>query len=313
MHTIRGREPERKQDDPPPPDSGDFAAGCYPFHPPIIPASASTPSVSAAGPGCRISADFTSYTWPPATAGISPHPGLATTRSGRNFRPHHDPMITSGARRTTSSGSAMIRSFARPHSRNSGKAVLSPGELDQLGHPANPRDQGIVPLLEVDARAAGERRGPLGNPVEPGLQFGHQRLALLGTAHQPRDRPHGAQDLRHRAVVEDVHLDTGTDQFGGDVGLDVGEAEDQVRFQREDPVDLRRCERRDLGLLLARTRGAHGKTGDADDARVLAQAVEDLGRFLGQADDAVVHGGETSPVLGSMYHDTRPDSDPNAR
>jgi hypothetical protein len=36
-------------------------------------------------------------------AGICANPGRAATRSGRNFFPHHEPMIRSGLRATTSS------------------------------------------------------------------------------------------------------------------------------------------------------------------------------------------------------------------
>ena len=41
----------------------------------------------------------------------------------------------------------------------------------------------------------------------------------------------------------------------------------------------------DLGLFLARLRQAHGKTGNADDARLLAQQVERFAGLGGQTDD----------------------------
>ena len=55
-----------------------------------------TPSVSAAGPGCRMSADLISNSWFCLTAEIASQPGRAATRSGLNFLPHHEPRITSG-------------------------------------------------------------------------------------------------------------------------------------------------------------------------------------------------------------------------
>src|SRR5690606_40642790 len=51
--------------------------------------------------------------------------------------------------------------------------------------------------------------------------------------------------------------------------------------------DLRAGEGTDLGLLAPRPRRAHGEAADADDPVLLAERVQDFGRFLGQADDAL--------------------------
>src|ERR1700692_541315 len=72
---------------------------------------ASSPSVSAAGPGCRISGDLISTIRLLRTAGISFQPGRVRILSGTTFLPHHDARITSGAASRTISGE-MIRSFA---------------------------------------------------------------------------------------------------------------------------------------------------------------------------------------------------------
>ena len=88
--------------------------------------SASSPSVSAAGPGCRISGDLISCSSPSRTAGTSAQPGRAATFSGRNFLPHHEPMMRSGAARTTSSGSATMRSRPRLAAARSGKMSSPP-------------------------------------------------------------------------------------------------------------------------------------------------------------------------------------------
>src|SRR5207342_2798869 len=52
-----------------------------------------TPSVRAAGPGWRITGDLISCSSPSRTAGMASHPGRATTFSGRNFLPHHEPRM----------------------------------------------------------------------------------------------------------------------------------------------------------------------------------------------------------------------------
>src|SRR5258708_10997584 len=59
---------------------------------------ASRPSPSAAGPGCRMSDDFTSWTCASRTAGIAPQPGRAAPPSRRHLFPHPTPILMSRAR-----------------------------------------------------------------------------------------------------------------------------------------------------------------------------------------------------------------------
>ena len=61
--------------------------------------------------------------------------------------------------------------------------------------------------------------------------------------------------------------------------------EDQIGLERLDLVEARVDERRDLRLL-PRLRRPHGVAGDADDAIALAEQIQRLGRFFGEADDA---------------------------
>src|SRR5258708_2241944 len=71
---------------------------------------ASSPSVSAAGPGWRISGDLISTMRLLRTAGISFQPGRCRILSGTTFLPHHDARMTFGAASRTMSGD-MMRSF----------------------------------------------------------------------------------------------------------------------------------------------------------------------------------------------------------
>jgi iron complex transport system substrate-binding protein len=80
-------------------------------HAAMMPDSASSPSVSAAGPGCRMMVDLISRSQPVRTAGIAPKPSRATTFAGTNFLPHHEPMTMSGALAIISSRET-VRSFA---------------------------------------------------------------------------------------------------------------------------------------------------------------------------------------------------------
>src|SRR6185437_11524893 len=92
-------------------------------------------------------------------------------------------------------------------------------------------------------------------------------------------------DAVHRAMVADPHFDAGLHQFARDVGLDVGEPDRHVGLQREDLVDVRAGEGRNLRLLLARALRTHGESGNADDAVLFAEGVQDLGWFFREAND----------------------------
>jgi hypothetical protein len=88
------------------------------------------------------------------------------------------------------------------------------------------------------------------------------------------------------ALVERMHCDIAADQFGGDVGLQVGKGENEVRLECEDLFEVGGDEGRDPGLLLAHARRPHRVTRHADDAVLLAEEIQRLHGFLGEADDA---------------------------
>ncbi len=115
----------------------------------------------------------------------------------------------------------------------------------------------------------------------------HQRRGTRFPPDHPAERADHAEDIGHAAMVEDVHLDARTHQLRRDVRLQVGEPQHQVRFQREDPVDLGAREGRHARLLLARSWRTHGETGNADDAPVFTEQVERLGGLFGETDDAL--------------------------
>src|ERR1700730_3789835 len=95
-------------------------------------------------------------------------PARVATRSGRNFLPHHEPMIRSGSRadnllmcHNAVLGRALISSI--------GEDVHTAGNLDELRNPSNSRDQRIVPFLEEDPWA-------LRQPLRTGSDIGQPRL-----------------------------------------------------------------------------------------------------------------------------------------
>ena len=96
--------PALDQDAPPgPPAAGAAAPGPvivrFADHSAMMASMASSPSVSAAGPGCRISGDLISRRKPSRTAGMASKPGRPANLAGTNFLPHHEPITMSGARR----------------------------------------------------------------------------------------------------------------------------------------------------------------------------------------------------------------------
>src|SRR5882757_2221154 len=107
MHPCPSFEARREERRAPQDDGGDCAAVV--IHNAFT--IASNPSVSAAGPGCKINGDLISTMRLLRIAGISFQPGRCLIRSGTTFLPHHDARITSGAASRTVSGERM-RSFA---------------------------------------------------------------------------------------------------------------------------------------------------------------------------------------------------------
>ena len=92
--------------------------------------------------------------------------------------------------------------------------------------------------------------------------------------------------------------DAGLGEFTHDVGLQVGEGQHQVGLQGEYLVEARRGEGADPRLQPHFGR-PHGIARDADDAVLLAQQIERLDRFLGEADQAagrkMTHAGQSIP------------------
>ena len=86
---------------------------------------ASSSSVRAAGPGCKIRGDLISTILSFRTAGITSHPLRYRILSGCTFLPHHEARIRSGAAATTASG-ATIRSEADCRVRSAAKTSSPP-------------------------------------------------------------------------------------------------------------------------------------------------------------------------------------------
>ena len=195
-----------------------------------------------AGPGCRMSHDLISCSAPVAHRRHRLPAGPRGDALGPNFLPHHEPTITSGARRAGSAVGDRSRSRPIAERASSGNTSSPPAMLDQLAHPADRADHRLVPLLEVDARPVRARRRRAPRPRRAAPRSRRPALRARGSA--PTSRPITRIVSRISCTLR--WLKISTCRFGGDellreVGLDVGEADHQVGLER---LDLgRRCRR----------------------------------------------------------------------
>lgn len=124
-----------------------------------------------------------------------------------------------------------------------------------------------------------------GEPLDCAPRLRGKCSASIRLAHGGADECDGFVRLLQCPLVGHEHSDAGADESGRDVGLEVGEAEDKVRLQGEDAVDVGGLERGDLGFL-AGFGWAHRIAADAYDTVASADGKGDFGGFGGKADDA---------------------------
>ena len=150
-------------------------------------------------------------------------------RSWRTGLPHHDPMITSGARAITCSLETM-RSFARLACSSSGK----------IGSPPAMRTSSSVqrmPLISGSYHSSKNTFGRKGSVAarsrmssRPRSSDARQRLALFGDADDAGEHADHLQDLGDAALVEREDGIAALDEIVGDLRLQIGEREDQIRL-----------------------------------------------------------------------------------
>src|SRR3984957_5409973 len=128
--------------------------------------------------------------------------------------------------------------FAERAERSLGEHIIAAGNADQLAHPPDARDEGLVPLLEIHPRAAGPQSGGLTHPFDVPLQFERVALSLGSGADHGAQAAHVTEDSLDSTMIADPDLDPLFDQCVCDLGLDIGEADDEIRPQLENAIDL---------------------------------------------------------------------------
>src|SRR5271168_3148942 len=108
--------------------------------------------------------------------------------------------------------------------------------------------------------------------------MGLERVGIGSTA-LPRtddgaEAAHIGEDPRHRTMVAYPYLDAALNERVGDIGLNVGETDHQIRFETNDVIDTGAGERRYLGLFSPCLWRPHRESGNAHDAIGFADCIE---------------------------------------
>ena len=171
------------------------------------------------------------------------------------------------------SGSAAItcaaetmRSLAFLRAASCGNTSMPPAASISSDTQREAGDHRLVPFLEIDPRPARQAQAALVHRIDARGERGRERVGLLRRADQRAERADHVEDAGDVALVEGMHRDIGADQFGDDVGLQIGKGQHQVGLEREDLRHVGGDEGRDARLFLAHLRRPHRVAGHADDA-----------------------------------------------
>lgn len=84
-----------------------------------------------------------------------------------------------------------------------------------------------------------------------------------------------------------MHLYAPAYEISRNIGLEIGEAQDQIGFQGENLVQFCARECGNLGFFLACSCRPDGETGDPNDSMILFEKIQCLGGLLSKTDDTL--------------------------
>jgi hypothetical protein len=120
-----------------------------------------------------------------------------------------------------------------------GENVYAAGNLEKLRNPRNSGDQRIVPLLKEHLRPFRQALCPASGLDQTGFQRGDKLLGSpIGIDHCAQ-HPNHVEDPRDASLIEDMDIEPPTNEIRGNVGLEIGERQNEVGFQCEDFGDIR--------------------------------------------------------------------------
>src|SRR5712691_9558136 len=181
-----------------------------------------------------------------------------------------------------------------------GKDVAPAGDLDDFGYPPDTRDEGVMPLLEVDTW-----------PVDPdGRELPHlpdliphvldEVAGGLLEPEKPADHDDGREDLVHRARVGAEDGQPRAYQLRADIRLEIGEGQHQIRLELQYLVEAEAREAADLRLVAGLGRPVR-RARHADHALPRPQRIADLDMLGGQAHEALRERGIPLAVHVGIY------------
>src|SRR5262249_3084774 len=100
-----------------------------------------------------------------------------------------------------------------------GEHVTAPGDLDDVRHPVDSRDERVHPLLEVDARPVRPASRVLADLSHLVAQVTDQLPRLALAAEGAADQEDRAEDVVERALIGAEHRNTGADEIAHDLAL----------------------------------------------------------------------------------------------
>ena len=109
------------------------------------------------------------------------------------------------------------------------------------------------------------------------------------------------------SLIEGVDVEPVANEIGDDVGLEIGEGQDEIGLQGENFVDIRRDECAHAWLFAASVWWAHDIPRDTDNSVLLAEQVQRLDGFFGEADNSARREHSTIATINSdLRHGSTP-------
>ncbi len=122
-----------------------------------------------------------------------------------------------------------------------GKYILAASYADQFGHPADAADHRLIPLLEIDFKTFVTASCSC-DIAQPSFIASCEIVRTAAHTNQGPNRPDHGENAGNVAMIEGVHRDTGADELGHDIGLQVREGEDEIRRESKNLRNIRRGE-----------------------------------------------------------------------
>ena len=169
-------------------------------------------------------------------------------------------------------------------SRPGGKDIDAAGGLNQLGYPSDAGNHRIVPFLEIDFRPPWQLPRENTRAGDDRRQFVGQPIGAIRGPDQRTERANHVENLRDSALIKGVYVHAVPDESSRDIGLQVGDVRTRSGF-RARIFGMSAEVKADTRGFSPGSRWPDHVARDTHDAPILAEEIERLHGFLGQAND----------------------------